>query len=410
MLLACMGNKEDEKSERMIQELLNKNLFDLVDGQPEEFRFTRIVKRMIKRLVAQKDYALRIVSNFHWAVILLFTFCFCAFIAPWLPGMQSPPIKAICFIAGFSLIAAIAFVALVYKYFKNFIHNGNGLNRGDNFHQWLMDIISRQSIEGDKTKGCINTLDDLKAHFRRIPPKLKTLPDENGNNRATPSTPMIAIVASDITSERKIEFPRMWDLYWKDKKDIHPADFVRASMSIPIFFSAYTLERIREKSNDAIWARHLNWQGTTIPNRAQFVDGGALSNFPINVFANPAYPEPRMPTFGIRLLDEAPDGTKERRSTLAGYAGSIIGTMRANYDRDFINKNRAFGKGVSDIVINDISWLNFFMTEKQKVDLFNYGARAACIFLKSFNWTEYKRERKLDAEHQKQEDPNPNNW
>lgn len=408
MLLACMGNKEEERSERIIEELLKKDLFDIVDGQPDQSRFTRIIRRIIKRFVIQKDYVLKIVSNLHWAIILLFTFCFCAFIAPWLAGIQNTAIKIISLIAGASLITAIAFVALVYKYFKDFTKNGNGLNKGDDFHLWLKNVISRQAIEGDITKGNINTLEDLKTHFNRVPPNLKTLPDENGNERPTPSTPMIAIVASDITSERKIEFPRMWDLYWTSKTAIHPADFVRASMSIPIFFSAYTLEGI--KGDPLIWARHLNWQGDTIPNRVQFVDGGALSNFPINVFANPFFPEPRMPTFGIRLLGEAPDSTKERHNTLAGYAGSIIGTMRANYDRDFINKNRAFQKGVCNIIINEISWLNFFLTDKEKIKLFNLGANAAKDFIKSFNWTEYKRERKLDADLQKQPDLNPNNW
>jgi NTE family protein len=403
MLLACMGNKEDEKSELIIEELLNKNLFELVDGQPDQFDFTRNVKGILKRLVIEKEYALTMVSNFYWAIVLLLTFCFSSFIAAWL----SPGIKVISLIAGISLLTAIIFAAWVYNRFKKFVHYGNGLNKGDNFHNWIKDIISRQSIEGDPTKGSIQTLDDLKAHFSRIPPNLKVL---NRTNVSIPSTPMIAIVASDITSERKIEFPRMWDLYWKDKKDIHPADFVRASMSIPFFFSAYTLTGINEKSNPDIWRTHLNWKGDTIPEQVQFVDGGALSNFPINVFANPAYPEPRMPTFGIRLISEKPDGTRERRNTLAGYAGSIIGTMRENYDRDFINKNRAFEDGVCNVAIENISWLNFFLTDQQKLDLFNLGAQKACEFLKNFRWDLYKKNRVHDAGLQKQEDPNPNNW
>lgn len=407
MLLACIGNKEDEKSEAIIEELVKKELFDLVDGQPDQFDFTRNVKGIIKRLVVEKGYTLTMVGNFHWAIVLLLTFCFSTFIATWLPDMHGPGIKSISLIAGISLITAIVFAAWVYNFFKKFVHYGNGLNKGDKFHQWIKDIISSQSIEGDAAKESINTLNDLKTHFSRIPPNLQVV---NRTNVSSPSTPMIAIVASDITSERKIEFPRMWDLYWKDKKDIHPADFVRASMSIPFFFSAYTLKEIQQKSNRTIWDRHLNWEGDTIPDRVQFVDGGALSNFPINVFANPNYPEPRMPTFGVRLLSKKADITKEQRNTLAGYAGSIIGTMRENYDRDFIIKNRAFEDGVCSILIEEISWLNFFLTDKQKLELFNLGARNACEFLKHFRWDLYKKNRLHDAELQKQPDLNPNNW
>jgi NTE family protein len=407
MLLACIGNKEDEKSEVIVDELLNKELFDLVDGQPDQFGFTRTVKGILRRLVIQKSYALTMVSKFHWAIVLLLTFCFSAFIVPWLAAMQGPGIKAISLIAGLSLIIAIFFVAMVYIRFKKFVHYGNGLNKGDNFHHWIKNIISSQSIEGDATKRKIETLDDLKTHFNRIPPNLKVV---NRTNISIPTTPMIVIVASDITSERKIEFPRMWDLYWKNTKDIHPADFVRASMSIPFFFSAYTLTGINKKSSPAIWKSQLNWKRDTIPDRAQFVDGGALSNFPISVFANPNYPEPRMPTFGIRLISEKADSTKEHHNTLAGYAGSIVGTMRANYDRDFINKNRAFELGVCDILIEEISWLNFFMTDKQKLELFNIGARHAFEFLQEFKWNSYKKERLLDAQRQKQPDLNPNNW
>lgn len=113
----------------------------------------------------------------------------------------------------------------------------------------------------------------------------------------------------------------MWDLYWARQVDAHPGDFVRASMSIPLFFETYCLTGIRKKSSFAIWDKHLNWQNEkkNIPDKTQLMDGGILSNFPINVFYNPNYPVPRMPTFGIRLQDGILDAGNPAGSTFFNY-------------------------------------------------------------------------------------------
>lgn len=52
----------------------------------------------------------------------------------------------------------------------------------------------------------------------------------------------LALIAADITTETKVEFPKMAKLYWNDEDKPHPAHFVRASMSIPIFFHPYKLD------------------------------------------------------------------------------------------------------------------------------------------------------------------------
>ncbi|MCW3118150.1 MAG: hypothetical protein JWM28_2232, partial [Chitinophagaceae bacterium] len=236
-------------------------------------------------------------------------------------------------------------------------------------------------------------------------------PDSRRTNNDPPYMPILTIIACDIISERKIEFPAMWDLYWKKQEDVNPGDFVRASMSIPVFFEAYTLTDIDKKSSFKIWQDQLNWQNIDhqIPVTVQFIDGGTLSNFPINVFYNPHYPVPRMPTFGIRLQDGILDNNSAADKTFAGYLASMFNTIRLNFDRDFISRNRAYNKGVKFVDVRKHSWLNFFMKNDEKIDLFKKGALAAAEFLKTFNWEEYKAGRLKNFEMGQEKFDNPNN-
>src|SRR5690606_10459817 len=51
LLLACMGNKESEKSEEIAEELSQLNMFDFVDGKPDSSHFTKWVKKWIQRII-----------------------------------------------------------------------------------------------------------------------------------------------------------------------------------------------------------------------------------------------------------------------------------------------------------------------------------------------------------------------
>jgi NTE family protein len=224
-----------------------------------------------------------------------------------------------------------------------------------------------------------------------------------------PGNPMLTIITSEITTGNKIEFPRMWDMYWDSTSHVNPADFVRASMSIPIFFETFKMPVSRNIDKcDRIWKDHINWNGD-IPEYVQFVDGGALSNFPINVFYNPKYIIPRMPTFGIRL-----GGTKiqiaRNIKSVRGYISALISTIRSNTDKDFINKNKSFDLGVEVVDMRPHSWLNFFMEPKEKQELFRRGAVAAARFLLKFDWEDYKRQREKNNEVLQEQRINPNNW
>lgn len=194
----------------------------------------------------------------------------------------------------------------------------------------------------------------------------------------------IVLVSADIANEMKVEFPAMHDLYWGDDKTISPARYVRMSMSIPFFFAPIRI-LFDKKKQDYIYKA---WQESTGSKKlfeegkdtGFFVDGGLLSNFPVNVFYNPEIPLPSRPTIGVRLQyedDSAPDNIKSE----LGLIGSLVSTMRFFYDREFIRKHKMFRRTVRSIDTGSIHWLNFNMSDNEKIELFFRGALAATIFL-----------------------------
>ncbi len=144
------------------------------------------------------------------------------------------------------------------------------------------------------------------------------------------------------------------------------------------------------------------------PSVARFVDGGILSNFPLNLFFNPNVSEPRLPTFGIDLDDEksaedlwgsnaekqeAPEDSEGKNAatwSLTGYLYRIFNTVRFYYDKDFLIKNIFFRKGIGTVPLKGFNWLNFFATNEEKTDMFVLGAEAATKFLMQFDWENYK--------------------
>lgn len=149
-------------------------------------------------------------------------------------------------------------------------------------------------------------------------------------------------------------------------KDASPADFARASMSIPVFFKPFRLpyeteeetinckgETVRTKrqvgrlldagvrSDD--WRERNGYSGV-VPEEAMFCDGGMLSNFPMSLFHEDSVENrmPLLPTIGVQLSPamvqmEAVDLTKGR-----GVLGSVVTTARYSMDRAFIRDNEAY--------------------------------------------------------------------
>ena len=250
-----------------------------------------------------------------------------------------------------------------------------GVNPGKHFEDWLIKSLEKFEI---------HSLSDLENKRSQLP-KLKNLANPDYEFK----TPGLAIITSEITTHSKVEFPKMVNLYWSKSEEIHPAKFVRASMSIPFFFYPYTLHDIPNAGEigEESWKEHVSYNGP-VPGSVRFVDGGMLSNFPINTF-HLKTGIPSRPTFGVRLSSYRESYSSTDKTF--GYCGAMISTMRQIHDYDFILKNPDYEKLICRIDADEeYNWLNFGMSDKRQQDLFILGAQKALEFLKTFDWEKYK--------------------
>ncbi|WP_291142590.1 patatin-like phospholipase family protein [Flavobacterium sp. UBA7680] len=338
MLMAAAGPIDITKSEWILECLCNKNLYDFVDGDHDAREFI--------------DALLSDAGNLKLVM----------------KGCQ------------------------VVDNFKDDL----GLNPGTNFHQWMTNLLSQKGIKnyGDlkalREKGVSN---DNKL-FRINKVKLGDKEDYTRQDHWSE----IAIITADITTESKIIFPKMIDLFYSNPDVQNPADFVRASMSIPLFFTPFRIKNIPggieawNKWNEATCLR------ASVPSEVMFMDGGIISNFPIDIF-HENMNVPASPTFGIKLgYDKNEINTNEK---ITNVISSMFDTARFGYDSEFLRKNPDFKNLIGYIDTGNHNWLNFNLTDDAKIDLFIRGAQKAAEFLNKFDWEEYKKIRKAKSEYYK---------
>ncbi|HCN49789.1 MAG TPA: hypothetical protein DIT10_11970 [Chryseobacterium sp.] len=201
-----------------------------------------------------------------------------------------------------------------------------------------------------------------------------------------------SFVTTDIANQCKIVFPRDQHLYNFGSVSFNPAVFVRASMAIPLFFEP----KILPVNKSADWMKDKG-----IKNRSTkgiLIDGGSLSNFPINLFHQSHIKEARVPIMGARIMDEKPVANQRQKLTFGNYVGNVINTLRNNEDSSFLAVNPFYRKhSIAEIKAYEakINWLNFGLSLEQKETLFLKGVEAALSFLEDFDWKKYKADRKL---------------
>jgi NTE family protein len=320
LMLASLGPITDSKSSRILDLLVNKNLFDFVDGEPG-------IKSLLQGFIDGKP---------KWWL--------------WL-----------------KLIGNL-------KKIIGLVNNQLGINPGVDFEGWIKENLAKNGIK---------TTRDL-IEYRKFVPAI-TCRDGRPTDDLKPK---LVMITSDVTTQTKVQFPEMAPLYWKDPDSVHPSKYLRASMSIPVFFYPVLAEDIpTDPAAKARWVELVSYEGA-IPPKVAFVDGGMLSNFPINVFHNPKK-VPRLPTFGVRLSTYRNEFNKT--NNFLQYAGAMIGTMRHIFDFDFFLRNPDYKHLVCSIdADSQYNWLDFNMPDDKKKTLFLLGASKAIEFLETFEWDKYK--------------------
>lgn len=330
MMLAALGAIQDRKSEAILKVLSEKNLFDLVDGDAS-------IKKLVQKFIRKE--------------------------------------KGKIF---YLLLNALKLYRIVQRKL--------GVNPGLDFDDW---------IAGELGKVNIHTLGDLTTLRKKLPTGLRHI----GGRDLSSAEAKLAIITSDITTHTKVEFPKMAELYWKAPAMVKPSLLVRASMSIPFFFEPFQVDKIPNDRSDPLppgsstylqmWDEHASYNGP-IPPLVKFVDGGMLSNFPINVFHRSDGQLPSRPTFGVRLSTYR-DNYAEAKN-LMGFSGAMISTMRQIHDYDFLMRNPDYRLLICRIDADkDFNWLDFEMKQADQIRLFIKGAEKAIEFLECFKWDDYKK-------------------
>jgi NTE family protein len=394
------GDKKMAKSEEILQAICDLNFFSLVDGHPA-------ARWIIKNFITDNDFGSLVKK---WSTNLLAILIALPVLGFICLGLQHQYTwvayitKTVFIVTGFYLMLLIILFSYIFFLTTRLKNAGFGINPGDFFYDWIKKQLQHNNVNTvtDLIDVSSTPVDDL---FLRVdnPGGLNEL---NGD---------VTFISSEIVSQNKIEFPKMSCLFKENIDDLQPAGFIRASMSIPLFFESYFITNIpcKDGSIRDQWMQMLGESNP--PSTARFVDGGVLSNFPINIFYNPKVDTPRLPSLGIDLDDEKDpgdvfgeawrktpadknqtdnEGNDSESWSLTGYFYRLFNTVRFYYDKDFLIKNTFFKKGIGSIPLKGFNWLNFFLDDKSKLEMFVLGAKSATEFLMQFSWEEYKSARK----------------
>lgn len=403
ILLASQGPFNEKKSEKILEILSKKesNFFSFIDTkQPLKYVIQNVIKwnkdlnSKIKVILSIILPLLILVSGFLLLVLFINKELFI------ISG-------SICF--GFFITAVIFFITVFILFF--FIWNFKGINPGDNFRNWLQKNIGK------------NNFSEIEDCMKGGGSKLY---NENNKELEYSINKKLAIISSEITTETKVRFPVMRSLFFNENdKNIKPADFVRMSMSIPFFFKSVKVKSL-PYLNDDLKQKWRNWAGIgrnenpQFPTSAEFVDGGTMSNFPIDSFHRynkfimeyddngNKLPDkilernkssindncPNMPTLGVKIGTDRQ--CQNKIESISDFLMQIFNSSRHLHDYEFILNNPDYENLVEfiDTKSTKINWLDFDLSEDDKAILFIKGLEAATKFLIKFDWGKYKERRK----------------
>jgi NTE family protein len=218
----------------------------------------------------------------------------------------------------------------------------HGIHPGDHLRDWLRDLLDDHGVR---------TFGDLRG-------------SDPGSDAAAGEDHRLVVMASDLSHGRLRRLPWEYERYGLDPDEVEVVDAVRASMAIPFFFRPVKLhDRVADE-------------------RAWLVDGGMLSNFPVDVFDRRDGQPPRWPTLGIKLSAraDAAQGVRHRIRGVWSMSRAMLGTMSGFYDR--IHLDRADVRARTIFVDTmKVRATDFDLDRATQQQLFDNGRRAAERFL-----------------------------
>jgi NTE family protein len=231
---------------------------------------------------------------------------------------------------------------------------GTGIYKGDYAHDWVRSQLKNLGVR---------TFGDLAIDDESLPAEQRY---------------KLVVTVADVTTGQLVRLP--WDyrrVYGLDPDEQFVADAVRASMSIPFYFRPVTL---------------TSSTGLT----STLVDGGILSNFPIDSLDRTDRRPPRWPSFGVTVLPNLPEGNDKVIPALAPIRllgpphllESVITTVLVGRDQAYLSQPWVSARTIR-VDSTDVGFLDFGISDNEIEALYVKGYAAAQKFLSSWDWDAY---------------------
>jgi NTE family protein len=232
----------------------------------------------------------------------------------------------------------------------------NGIYEGDHLREWLGNVLA-----------------DLgKARFG----DLLRDDDDAGAAPELERRYKLVVIAADVTRGELVRLPWDYGRYGVDPDQQLIVDAVRASMSIPLFYEPVKLP-------------HRGGSASTL------VDGGLLSNFPIEILDRTDLARPRWPTFGVKLISELPAGGAQLFPWLAAiefglprFLEQVAVTAVVGHDQGYLAKPWVSARTIR-VEVGRVNPIDFGIDRETQQRLFERGREAARRFLEGWNFDDY---------------------
>jgi NTE family protein len=237
-----------------------------------------------------------------------------------------------------------------------------GLNPGTAIHKWLETTMARFNKQAPLTVADIT--------------KRMHVPDTDIRGE-------LQVVTTDITNRRKAIFPRDLAVYVKTPNEVHVADLIRASLSIPFFFEPFRLGQFSGTGG------YNEPQNLFVNDQTTFIDGAMVSNFPLDIFDKPNVP--KCPTIGV-LFDNQTELDGREIHSILDYFMAIFETMHEHGDRSYMFSSRSRSRiiKISNLVQQKpVRSMYFDLSRETTAELFGNGIRAAIDFIKTWDFDAY---------------------
>jgi NTE family protein len=196
----------------------------------------------------------------------------------------------------------------------------------------------------------------------------------------------LIVMATDVTRGRLLRLPWDYHLLHLEPDEQLVADAVRASISIPLYFEPVTL-RDGKTSDETL-----------------LVDGGVLSNFPIEIFDRTDGRRPRWPTFGVKIIPELPAGNAALFPGIAlprlppvQLLEQVVATAIVGHDQTYLERPCVRRRAIQ-VDTSAIGVVEFDAPPERRAAVVANGEKAAQQFLGDWDWERYKRACRETAE------------